>query len=692
MTGVKSLAVAAGAAFGLVRLLTGLDLPPGGVVAACAGAAVLIVAAAVAYDVLRLRTTRWRLTPERLELRSGITTRRHRAVPRDRVRSVDLRADPVRRVFGLTVVKVGTGEHAGDEPELALDPLTRHDAEALRRALLHQGETAESCDGPLAELRWSWIRYAPLSVWTFTGTAALLAALFKMFDSFGLKNVTTRLARELWEWVVTQPLLAIPLLLAVHVVVGVAGAMLLFAESWGRYRLDREPGRIRLRRGLLTTRSLTLEERRLRGVELHEPLLLRLAGAARVKTIATGLAKTDDEDTEDTAALTPPLPRATALHIATAVATHSPLASVPARPPSAPAPEALDRAWAPVPVSGRPGLAPAPGLPPRVPAPDRLGDGSLPAHQDPAPDRLSDGPLPGHQVPAPDRLGPLPGHQGVASEGAHPGGPKRPGTAAAPGSAAVAAVAEESDLARALVAPVRHPVAALRRRVVRALAAAGAVAMLSAGLVVAVRAGAVPWAEGLIGAGMSGQSGVGAGSVGGSGMGDDAIGGSWVGAGAIGGDWIGAGAIGGGWIVAAVAVPVAVLAYGLWLAVAGAANLGHALSPRHLITRRGAVVRRTVALDRRGVAGWTFTETFFQRRSGLLTVSATTAAGRGHYEVVDVGRSDGLDLAAATVPGLLDPFLVREAPSDRRTSVRPRVPPGPRSSPDTIEGLTLDPP
>ena len=680
MTGVKSLAVAAGAAFGLVRLLTGLDLPPGGVVAACAGAAVLIVAAAVAYDVLRMRTTRWRLTPERLELRSGITTRRHRAVPRDRVRSVDLRADPVRRVFGLTVVKVGTGEHAGDEPELALDPLTRHDAEALRRALLHQGETAESCNGPLAELRWSWIRYAPLSVWTFTGTAALLAALFKMFDSFGLKNVTTRLARELWEWVVTQPLLAIPLLLAVHVVVGVAGAMLLFAESWGRYRLDREPGRIRLRRGLLTTRSLTLEERRLRGVELHEPLLLRLAGAARVKTIATGLAKTDDEDTEDTAALTPPLPRATALHIASAVATHSPLASVPARPPSAPAPEALDRAWAPVPVSGRPGLAPAPGLPPRMPAPDRLSDG------------------------------PLPGHQGVASEGAHPGGSERPCTVAVPGVTATesdptpafattesdpapaftaaesapapAFAATESDLARALVAPVRHPVAALRRRVVRALAAAGVAAVLSAGLVVAVRAGAVPWAEGLIGAGMSGQSGVGAGSVGGSGMGDDAIGGSWA----------GAGAIGGGWIVAAVAVPVVVLAYGLWLAVAGAANLGHALSPRHLITRRGAVVRRTVALDRRGVAGWTFTETFFQRRSGLLTVSAATAAGRGHYEVVDVGRSDGLDLAAATVPGLLDPFLVREAPSDRRTSVRPRVPPGPRSSPDTIEGLTLDPP
>uniref|UniRef100_UPI0037C7D1F3 PH domain-containing protein n=1 Tax=Nonomuraea gerenzanensis TaxID=93944 RepID=UPI0037C7D1F3 len=113
----------------------------------------------------------------------------------------------------------------------------------------------------------------------------------------------------------------------------------------------------------------------------------------------------------------------------------------------------------------------------------------------------------------------------------------------------------------------------------------------------------------------------------------------------------------GGWVWLA---PVAVLAYGLWLAVASAASLGHALGPRHLIARRGAVVRRTIALDRKGISGWTITETYFQRRSGLLTVSATTAAGRGHYDVVDVGRGEGLDLAARAVPGLLEPFLSRE--------------------------------
>ncbi|GAA3554923.1 PH domain-containing protein [Nonomuraea rosea] len=479
----KSLAIVAGAAAGLTRFLLGRDWAAGGIVAACAGAAVLIVAAVLAYDAARLRTTRWRLTRERLELRSGLTVRQHRSIPRDRVRSVDLRADPVRRAFGLSVVKVGTGEHAAEGAELVLDPLTRHDAEELRRVLLHQEADAVAVDGPLAELRWSWIRYAPLSLWTFTGAALVLGALYKALDSIGFKRLTTSATAGLWDWVTAQPLVAVPLLLAVNTVAGALGAVLLFAESWGRYRLEREPGRLRLRRGLLTTRSLTMEERRLRGVEISEPLLLRLAGGARVKAIATGLGKAAKDETEDVAALTPPLPRRLAGQIAANVAG-----------------------------------ARVPGL-------------------------------------------------------------------------------------------VAHPAAARRRRVVRALVTS---AVLAAGT--AAASWALPW------------------------------------------PWLRAGI----WLV-----PVAALAAGLWLAASGAGSLGHALGGRHLVSRSGAVVRRTIALDRRGIAGWTITESYVQRRSGLLTVSATTAAGSGHYDVLDVGRGDGLDLAAHAVPGLLEPFLERPAPAQQ---------------------------
>ncbi|MEV4108831.1 PH domain-containing protein [Nonomuraea sp. NPDC049695] len=488
-SGVKSLAIVAGVVAALVRFLVGEDWPTGGVVAVCAAAAVLVVAAVVAYDAARLRTTRWRLTPERLELRSGITVRQHRSIPLDRVRSVDLRADPALRFFGLTVVKVGTGEHSAEGTDLKLDPLTRHEAESLRRALLRQGEEPAPGDGPLVELRWSWIRYAPLSVWTFAGTALVLGGLYKALDQFGSEGVITRAATGLWDWVAARPLVAVPLLLAVNAAAGALGAVLLFAESWGRYRLEREPGRLRLRRGLLTTRSLTLEERRLRGVEISEPLLLRLGGGARVKTIATGLGKAAENETEDVAALTPPLPRAVAWQLAAKIAD------------------------------------------------------------------------------TPD----------VSRSGAS--------------GAGVGALAA-------------HPAAARRRRVVRAL--------VTGGVLTAV-AGAVSWL----------------------------VPWSWV-------------------RVSVWAVPVVALAFGMWAAVEGARSLGHALGGRHLLTRQGAVVRHTVALDRKGISGWTISESFFQRRSGLLTVSAVTAAGEGHYDVVDVGRADGLELAARAVPGLLEPFLVRE--------------------------------
>ncbi|GAA1750987.1 PH domain-containing protein [Nonomuraea bangladeshensis] len=489
---VKSLALVAPAVIGLVRLFTGAGWPTWGLVTACAAAAVLIVGGVAAYDVARLRSTRWRLTGERLELRSGIAVRRARAIPRDRVRSVDLRADPVLRLLGLTVVKVGTGERVADGDELTLDPLTRHDAETLRRTLLRGTAADEQSgdgvdrDAPLAELRWSWIRYAPLTVWTFAGAAAVLGVAYQAAERLGLEDLAEQAAGPVWDWVADHPLPAVVLLLTANVAVGALGAVLLFAESWGRYRLDREPGRLRLRRGLLTTRSLTLEERRLRGVEVSEPLLLRLGGGARVKAIATGLGKAADSESEDVGALTPPLPRPLAWRLADAVAR------------------------------GNAGTDAGAGL-------------------------------------------------------------------------------------------VRHPPAAQRRRVVRAVVV---VVVLAA--VAGVVSWWVPWPQ------------------------------PWMRA------WV--------WAVPAVAAPVA-----WWGAVTGARSLGHALAGRHLVTRHGAVVRRTVALERAGISGWTITESFFQRRAGLVTVSATTAAGDGHYEVLDVGRGDGLELAARAAPDLLEPFLVRPA-------------------------------
>ena len=63
----------------------------------------------VLAGVLRWRTTRYRITAERVELHSGWLRRQRRSVPRDRIRTVDLTARLLHRVFGLSVVQVERG-------------------------------------------------------------------------------------------------------------------------------------------------------------------------------------------------------------------------------------------------------------------------------------------------------------------------------------------------------------------------------------------------------------------------------------------------------------------------------------------------------------------------------------------------------------------------------------------------------
>jgi putative membrane protein len=111
------------------------------------------------------------------------------------------------------------------------------------------------------------------------------------------------------------------------------------------------------------------------------------------------------------------------------------------------------------------------------------------------------------------------------------------------------------------------------------------------------------------------------------------------------------------WISALVLFPVAVA-----LANDAYRALGHTLTGAYpagyLVARSGTVRRATVALQRRGTVGWTVRQSWFQRRAGLVTVVATTAAGTGAYAVRDTAEADGLALADAAVPGLLRPFLV----------------------------------
>lgn len=112
------------------------------------------------------------------------------------------------------------------------------------------------------------------------------------------------------------------------------------------------------------------------------------------------------------------------------------------------------------------------------------------------------------------------------------------------------------------------------------------------------------------------------------------------------------------------AVPMWVLwaAMGIWPLALGAAviayrALGHAISGDYLIVRSGLLSRTTSALRRDAVSTIAVRQSLLQKRLGLSTVSAMTAAGWSAYEASDVATSKSVSFAARAAPGLIDEFL-----------------------------------
>lgn len=295
----------------------------------------VLVVIAVAAGVVPWFTTRYRFTDSQLQVRKGLLNTSEKTAPLDRVRSVDLESPPLHRILGLARAKVGTGV---DETRVELDGLATADAAQLREYLLLRGaggrQVREADPAPvphpvegmadpapadrepepagpvgslreqtLAEIDWSWLRFAPFSLSSLIIVATALGVFFQFGDDFGILSQDR--VEGTYEWVLAQALIALVVGGLIVLVVGwVLVSTLNYVLQWWNLRLVREPGgTIRLTRGLLTTTSTTVEEARIRGVQLTEPLLLRAVGGGELISLATGVGS------GGTTKLLPPCPR-----------------------------------------------------------------------------------------------------------------------------------------------------------------------------------------------------------------------------------------------------------------------------------------------------------------------------------------------------------------------------------------------
>jgi len=275
------------------------------------------IAIPIGLGVMRYLTTRFRITAGRIELQRGLLNRHVLSTPVDRVRTVDLTSSPIHRLLGLTTVRIGTGTAStSDEDRVDLDGLPLERARALREELLQTSSVDDpaapaSPEQPVVTFDPAWVRFAPLTGSGVVIGAAALGASSQLLQAVGF-----------WEWFdpdsvdvpgVSVAVLVPVVVLAVLVVVSLLSIGGYLVTNWG-FRLTRSRGAAtwHLTRGLFTTRETTLDDDRVAGVTLSEPLGLRVARGARLSAIVTGL----DRKQQGSSTLVPPGPRAVVERVA----------------------------------------------------------------------------------------------------------------------------------------------------------------------------------------------------------------------------------------------------------------------------------------------------------------------------------------------------------------------------------------
>lgn len=83
-----------------------------------------------------------------------------------------------------------------------------------------------------------------------------------------------------------------------------------------------------------------------------------------------------------------------------------------------------------------------------------------------------------------------------------------------------------------------------------------------------------------------------------------------------------------------------------WIVVDNYRGLGHAVTGTVVALRKGSVLRRTDVLTRDGLLGWNLRQTPFQKRSGLVTMVATSAGGSGSFRLPDVAEAEAAHIWA----------------------------------------------
>ena len=222
------------------------------------------VVAAAAIGITRWRMTTYRVDDRALHFRSGVFSPDETVVPLERIQAIDTIAGPIQRLFGVTGLHVQT-PGGGEDGDVVLSALSARAAAELRAALGH-------ADQHVATVR----RRLSLPALMLTALTApqlgivlpVVGGLFGLVQNglLGAGETEIKNINSTHEVVIV----ALGLLLAAWVL-SFLGAIVTFSS----FEVQHAEGRLRIRRGLLQRRAVSVPAGRIDGVQIVESPLRR---------------------------------------------------------------------------------------------------------------------------------------------------------------------------------------------------------------------------------------------------------------------------------------------------------------------------------------------------------------------------------------------------------------------------------
>ncbi len=260
----------------------------------------------VGQGLARYLTYHYRLTDAELVIREGILHRQERRIPIDRVQDLGFESTILRRLLGITVVRVETA--SGKGAEATLDSLGRSDAEELRELLLEVrqrqrqavvGDVGEAAVAVAEAPEWSVHRAVAgelllrgmtdlrLGAMVVAGMAAL-----ELADQLGIVLSLQGAANSFYAWLQGFPLALAALILLTLVLCvigfGVAVAAIGNLMAFHGFELSLRQDSLLCRYGLLTTRQKTLPRGRIQRLRVEQTWLRRLLSLAVLRADSAG--------------------------------------------------------------------------------------------------------------------------------------------------------------------------------------------------------------------------------------------------------------------------------------------------------------------------------------------------------------------------------------------------------------------